>query len=235
MTDYKLLERLSSIRDMLLGDQRRKVEELITDIKFDMESGKLPKDSVTVAKAAAKFAKDCYKEWKDKNKRIAGAGYYVDSRDGSSLVKRQFILEPALGVSYSKPFEGLVEIDKDVDPIDFNSVINRKYSEGSVRFMLPDRAKLKNAIKMESATKGERTYCRLEDGKCIDAALLVRAMELTGCNGGEMIESINHKLYPAFIRRDMEDGNQITCIILPCRTKPENEDSLVLWDCAKQN
>lgn len=228
MTDYKLLERLSSIRDMLLGDQRRKVEELIADIKFDMESDKLPKDSVTVAKAAAKFAKDCYKEFKDYRKGIAGANYYHDHRDMEPDSLRQYICTNNLGVSYSKPFEGLVEADRE-NPLNFDVLLTRTYNEGYAEIKLLSRAELKKAIKMERSTKGKRYIVRLKDGKCFDIDLLVQAMELSGCTGGEVIQSVKHVYYPAFIYNQLADGNEVSCIVMPIRMKPELEDK-ILWD-----
>lgn len=229
MDSITLLTRLNKISERLLDISfcKEELTKLIAEIKLDEETKALPKESINIAKAAAKFALYCYNGEHDKHEGIAGANLYHDKRDSDPEVLRQYICDGYVCVSYSKPFDGLIKATG--DPLDINRVLRHAYVNfDTTEIVLPSLARLKQSFKLEKATKGAkfaRNLLRLSSGKVVSIQFLTRLMELCGLTGGETAYDVLDLRCPLFVENITEDGNEISGTLLPihpAKATPEN-------------
>lgn len=233
MEFIKLLKKLTNIHDRYMDAffVKEELASLIAEIKLEAESQTLPKASVNIAKAAKKFSECCFNEYHDKRDGIAGANLYHDNRDIDSETKRQYICDGCVGVSYSKPFDGVVKAAG--APIDANHILRHSCKDELTEFPLPSLAKMKQAVKIEKAAKGQklsRSILRLPSGKAVNINYMIRLMELCGLTGGETAFDSPSIVRPLYMANTTKDGNEIDGVLLPIHPVGfKEEDVLVEW------
>lgn len=230
MESVKLLAKLARLEGLERQGSRQAFKEeiasLIAEIKLEAETKVLPKASVNIAKAAAKFAQYCYDQEHDKRDGIAGANLYHDRRDIDKTVKRQFICDGYIGVAYSKPFDGVIKANG--EPIDANNILRHSCKDEQMEIVLPSLAQLKQAVKIERALHGERNILRMPSGKAVNIHLMIRCMELCGLTGGETAYEVPNIIKPIYMTNITEDGNEIDGIILPIRPINVTTETILL-------
>lgn len=240
MKNEKLLKKLYEIRNAGYFDME-KMDALISEIRAEIEKETLPVNGIDVQKSAAKFAKECRKEYADVRPGIAGANMYAHNGNGNDM--RQYICDGYIGVSYSKPFTGVLEVPESgkKSPIDFAKVIPPVETPVD----LPPYAELKRAYKTESANK-ESEKClymgvvrkrdcavRLKNGQTFYASLLLKVMELAGMTGDGNGTADGRGGYSPIALRNEIDGNEIIAIALPFRMGETFDTSKLLMDFYK--
>lgn len=232
MESIALLKKLAQIDSAVLCNQDRPYRDLMDDlmnsIRMEIQCGKLPKVSVNIAKAAKKFSEYCYAQEHDKRESIAGANFYHDKDDADAEVKRQWICDGFLGVSYSIPFDGVIHATG--EPMDANQVLDYSWKE-PVEITLPSLAELKKAVKVESAErrkKLQRSVLRMPNGKLFNIHHMIRIMELCGMAGGETAIDCAKMIHPLYINTETEDGNKIKGVLLPVSPIRFNPEQILL-------
>lgn len=214
MKNENLLKKLYAIKDAPYNTER--IDELIAEIKLEISMEPVSYRGNYI-KAAAKFAKYCNKN--ARNYALAGAFMFPYTE----TEMRQGICDGYLGVCYSNPIDGLMEIEKDIKPIDFAKII-RCYSEGKTE--MPLHSELKKAIKIAKADKesedffinpyGNKAYVvRLGNGIYVNAEMLLQAQELTEMTDHTEIEYKNNSMYSPLFLHNTVNGNQIDVILMP--------------------
>lgn len=190
----------------------------------------------TMHKAAIAFAKDSYAieacRAKEENRDYLrygamGANHYHHPDDPPN-VKRQYILDGSIAVSYSKPFDDLLKPEKD-DPCAFDKLLFISYPYEFQR--LYDGLPLPNLQEVKALWKAEKKRCvghsedrnnyyRLvgtkdEPSVIVNVCNLIRIMELTNCKGGEYFQ-YRDSISPIFLHNIL-DGNEIDGILMPMR------------------
>lgn len=222
MKNETVLKKLYEIKEFEknnFGFTLHEVDMLIAEIKQEIEREGMSIRSVDIQKAAAKFAKECWKQYHDMRPHIAGAFMYDRSGNGTDM--RQGIVDGYVGVSYSKPFEGLMEIDTSVcNAIHFEQIIPRMEAP----IAIPNYYQLKQLFKLEKMNKesekwdqfNKRFVIRLENGQYFSAEYFLRAMELSDCIDGNGTLDGKGGVSPICFR-NVVDGNEIECMVLPIR------------------
>lgn len=232
MDAYTLPKKLNQIDNIALGSNdttfRMLMDDLLNTVKMEIQAANLPKVSVNIAKAARKFSEQCYKKYHGDRDGIAGANMYHDNDDIDMEIKRQFICDGYVGVSYSMPFDAVVRAVG--TPLDANSILDHKGKE-THEIALPSLAELKKILKTEIAERGRkwsRSLIRMQDGKLFNIEYIIRIMELCGLTGGEIALDSNSPFSPMYINTETEDGNKIKAVVLPVRPSGNDEDKILV-------
>ena len=218
MKNETLIKRLNEIKGKPYDIDL--VDTLIKDVLLEMEMETCPKYRGDYMKAASKFAKHCQKECGDVRPHIAGAFMYPYN----DTEMRQGICDGYVGVSYSKPIQGLVEIKEGIKPLDFKRILP---SGTFYEAKMPDYPTLKKALKLEKANKdsekvqwnGKAFYSvRLSNGQVVDAERLLLAQELAGMTDDQTeILSHGNQLHSPLYMRNIIDDVEIEVMLMPIR------------------
>jgi len=220
MKNEILLRKLYSLKDWY---NMEALEELIAEIKLEMTLEAAPKYKGNLYKAAAKFAKACHKEYADSRSDLAGAFMF---EDGNGTMK-QGICNGYVGVSYSIPIDGLMEIPSEVRPIDFARILPDWICSTAA---IPSYSEIKKAYNMEKANKeslkwnheiGRRPsfLIRIGNGQVVNVEYLMTTMEIAGMTD-DSVRKINvygEGRYAMLGFENEIDGNAIQAILMPVR------------------
>lgn len=150
--------------------------------------------------AAAAFALDCKKRFKDSNPSIAGAF----ANNG-----RQFITDGHIAVAYEKPLDGLTMVDDTVENRVDADAIMKGARFGHV-LPLPLLKDIKAQLKLAGGKKRGATHFTQLDNVFVNTAFLIRTMELLGMEVGKARTAGQHK--PLYIQ-----GEGCEAIVMPVR------------------
>lgn len=119
-------------------------------------------------KAALKFSKQCFNMHKDTRPGFAGA--YIDEKG------RQCICDGYRAVMYEKPFDELVEADKNATHMNLETAFDNYDFRRPVE--LPTLAELKTKKKLDKADGKVRSLTVLNDTVCYNTDFLIQIVEM---------------------------------------------------------
>ena len=197
----------------------------------------------TMHKAAIKFAKDSFEkemfeaEQERRKPRfgVMGAKSYHHPGDQPD-VKRQYILDGIILVSYSKPFDDLFEYEpnqvlKNIDNLLLDCVSDdflKGYKGAPLPYLNEVKALWvdeKKRCKGNSKARNHRYRLVIQQegyyGVVVDIERLIEFMTLTNCKGGEYYH-YNKCFDPVFVENDLDD-NHIEGVLMPMRVFYEEQ------------
>ena len=176
MTNEQVLGKVSNALELLRKGRYMDVDIALKEIKADLascvaESAEVK--SVSILKAAQKFAKLCAKECAYRS-AWNGANKYVDSVGND----HEYIMDGYCGVVYDKPFGDLL-VRADGEPFDMESFL-RSVANAKNDVIVPSYTELKRIDIAQRKSKSKDGIVILENGTCVYLKYLLTVMECTG-------------------------------------------------------
>ena len=229
MTNEQMLGKITDALNLIdkyhTDDAKLILKEIQADLTLQVTEHGAVK-SISILKAAQKFAKLCAKMCNNRN-GINGANEFFDEYG----IAHEYIVNGFCGVVYDEPFGDLL-IRAEGEPINMGYVLDSARNQSGI-VTVPSYAELKRIANAQKKLKQKNNAIILANGTTVVLDYLLQVMELVGiadeCKDEET-EWINGSPVSAvFIHRGIAHG-----IVMPIRLMSDGSSKYnIVKDCRK--